>query len=123
MDTKTYFRGYIDADTQTVWNYDFECYVCKGEGELCRGCSGMSMKYPHLFGGCDLNVKCPNCTKFEPPHNIDVNDFEEIEVLSWFRSQKLIEASKFKIKFRPDRYLLEDGTVKFAYHINKFPNF
>ena len=38
------------------------CTRCAGQGDCCRGCSGLARDYPELFGSCTLPpVTCPEC--------------------------------------------------------------
>lgn len=38
-----------------------KCSVCKGLRVCCPGCSGFTEKYPKLFMGCGVFIRCPKC--------------------------------------------------------------
>jgi hypothetical protein len=73
---------YVDRRIQTVWKEENSAYKCAVIGALCRGCSGLSYKYPYLFGGCDKPVICPNCRCLTGPKSFqDWSDIIELDML------------------------------------------
>lgn len=37
------------------------CGRCGGRGSVCRGCAGLAHDHQELFGGCGVDVECPDC--------------------------------------------------------------